>query len=131
MGSISTRPTGAIVLSVDEKTQIQALDRTQPMLPMRPGQVERHTHDYTRHGTTCLFAALEVGTGQVTTDTRERHTGADFLAFMRRVARAYPERRAPRRARQRLAPTRPPTSRPGSPATRASPSTSRRPRPRG
>jgi transposase len=83
-------PDGAIVLSVDEKTQIQALDRTQPMLPMRPGQVERHTHDYTRHGTTCLFAALEVGTGQVTTDSRERHTGADFLAFMRRVAREYP-----------------------------------------
>jgi hypothetical protein len=55
------------VLSVDEKTQIQALDRTQPMLPMRPGQVERHTHDYTRHGTACLFAALEVGSGQVTT----------------------------------------------------------------
>ena len=84
-------PDGAIVLSVDEKTQIQALDRTQPLLPMRPGQVERHTHDYTRHGTTCLFAALEVGSGQVTTQARERHTGADFLAFMRRVARAYPE----------------------------------------
>jgi transposase len=83
-------PAGAIVLSVDEKTQIQALDRTQPMLPMRPGQVERHTHDHTRNGTTCLFAALEVGSGQVTTDTRERHTGADFLAFMRRVAREYP-----------------------------------------
>jgi transposase len=82
-------PEGAIVLSVDEKTQIQALDRTQPMLPLRPGQVERHTHDYTRHGTTCLFAALEVGSGKVTTDTRERHTGADFLAFMRRVERAY------------------------------------------
>jgi len=84
-------PAGAIVLSVDEKTQIQALDRTQPMLPMKPGQVERHTHDYERHGTTCLFAALEVGTGHVTTDTRDRHTGDDFLAFMRRVARAYPE----------------------------------------
>jgi len=84
-------PDGAVVLSVDEKTQIQALDRTQPLLPMRPGQVERHTHDYTRHGTTCLFAALEVGSGQVTTDHRARHTGADFLAFMKRVARAYPE----------------------------------------
>jgi transposase len=84
-------PEGAIVLSVDEKTQIQALDRTQPLLPMRPGQVERHTHDYTRHGTTCLFAALEVGSGHVTTDHRARHTGADFLAFMRQVARAYPE----------------------------------------
>jgi transposase len=84
-------PEGAIVLSVDEKTQIQALDRTQPLLPMRPGQVERHTHDYTRHGTSCLFAALEVGSGQVTTDHRARHTGADFLAFMKRVARAYPD----------------------------------------
>ena len=82
-------PKRAIVLSLDEKTQIQALDRTQPMLPLRPGQVERHTHDYTRHGTTCLFAALEVGTGRVTTDTRERHTGADFLAFLRRVERTY------------------------------------------
>ena len=61
------------------------------MLPLRPGQVERHTHDYKLNGTTCLFAALEVGSGQVTTDTRERHTGADFLAFMRRIARAYPE----------------------------------------
>jgi transposase len=83
-------PDGAVVLCVDEKTQIQALDRTQPMLPMRPGQVERHTHDYTRNGTTCLFAALEVGTGTVTTATRERHTGADFLGFLRRVERAYP-----------------------------------------
>ena len=83
-------PDGAVVLSVDEKTQIQALDRTQPMLPLRPGQVERHTHDYERHGTTCLFAALEVGSGQVTTDHRTRHTGADFLAFLKRVARAYP-----------------------------------------
>jgi transposase len=85
-------PDGAIVLSVDEKTQIQALDRTQPMLPMRPGQVERHTHDDERHGTTCLFAALEVGSGKVTTDHRVRHTGADFLTFMRQVARAYPRR---------------------------------------
>ena len=55
-------PDGAIVLSVDEKTQIQALDRTQPMLPLRAGQVERHSDDHKRHGTTCLFAALEVGT---------------------------------------------------------------------
>jgi transposase len=84
-------PAGAIVLSVDEKTQIQALDRTQPMLPMRPGQIERHTHDYERHGTTCLFAALEVGTGQVTSETRARHTGADFLALLRRVEHAYPD----------------------------------------
>ena len=84
-------PDGVIVLSVDEKTQIQARDRTQLMLPLLPGQVERHAHDYERHGTTSLFAVLEVGSGQVTTDTRERHTGADFLAFLRRVARAYPD----------------------------------------
>jgi transposase len=83
-------PEGAIVLSLDEKTQVQALDRTQPMLPMRPGQVERHTHDYTRHGTTCLFAALEVGTGKVTQQTRARHRGEDFLAFLRQVEHAYP-----------------------------------------
>ncbi len=84
-------PERAVVLSVDEKTQIQALDRTQPMLPLRPGQVERHTHDYERHGTTSLFAALEVATGQVTTEARARHTGTDFLAFLRRIERVYPD----------------------------------------
>jgi transposase len=84
-------PERAIVLSVDEKTQIQALDRTQPMLPLRPGQVERHTHDYERHGTTSLFAALEVGTGKVTHEARARHTGADFLAFLRRIDHTYPD----------------------------------------
>jgi transposase len=86
-------PERAIVLSVDEKTQIQALDRTQPMLPMKPGQVERHTHDYKRNGTLSLFAALEVATGQVTGETRERHTGDDFLAFLRLLARTYPRGR--------------------------------------
>jgi transposase len=84
-------PERAIVLSLDEKTQIQALDRTQPMLPLRPGQVERHTHAYKRNGTTCLFAALEVRTGKVTQQTRARHRGEDFLAFLRQVKRAYPE----------------------------------------
>jgi hypothetical protein len=59
-------PEKALVLCVDEKSQTQALDRTQPLLPMRPGQVERHTHDDVRHGTTTLFAALDVATGQVT-----------------------------------------------------------------
>jgi transposase len=84
-------PERAIVLSVDEKTQIQALDRTAPMLPMKPGQIERHTHDYKRNGTTHLFAALEVATGKVTTQARARHTAADFLAFLRHVERAYPD----------------------------------------
>jgi len=86
-------PERAIVLSLDEKTQIQALDRTQPMLPLRPGQVERHTHDYTRNGTTSLFAALEVATGRVTNQARERHTAKDFLGFLRLVARTYPKGR--------------------------------------
>jgi transposase len=84
-------PERAIVLSVDEKTQVQALNRTQPMLPLRPGLPERHTHDYQRHGTVNLFAALDVATGRVTHEARERHTGADFLAFLKRIARAYPK----------------------------------------
>jgi len=91
VGLYLSPPERAIVLSVDEKTQIQALDRTAPMLPMRPGQVERHTHDYKRNGTTHLFAALEVATGKVTTQTRARHTAADFLAFLREIERAYPQ----------------------------------------
>ena len=91
VGLYLSPPERAIVLSVDEKTQIQALDRTAPMLPMKPGQVERHTHDYKRNGTTHLFAALEVATGKVTTQTRARHTAADFLAFLAQVERAYPE----------------------------------------
>jgi len=85
-------PDHAIVLSIDEKTQIQALDRTQPMLPMKPGQVERHTHDYKRNGITSLFAALEVATGKVTQEARARHTGEDFLGFLRLIARTYPRR---------------------------------------
>ena len=64
-GCTCTRPRRAVVLCVDEKAQIQALDRTQPVLPMRPGVPERHTHDYRRHGTTSLFAALNVATGKV------------------------------------------------------------------
>jgi transposase len=83
-------PENAVVLSVDEKSQIQALDRTQKTLPMQPGQAERRTHDYVRHGTTTLFAALEIATGEVTGVCRPRHRHQEFLVFMRRVARAYP-----------------------------------------
>ena len=84
-------PEGALVLSVDEKTQIQALDHTQPLLPLRPGQVERHTHDYKRHGTTSLFAALNVATGQVLGQCHARHRHQEFLLFLRAIDRAYPE----------------------------------------
>jgi transposase len=83
-------PERALVLSVDEKTQIQALDRTQPMLPMRPGQVERHTHDYERHGTTSLFAALDVATGQVIGECHRRHRAVEFRAFLDRIETAVP-----------------------------------------
>ncbi|WP_425556668.1 IS630 family transposase, partial [Gordonia humi] len=82
-------PTNAIVLCIDEKSQIQALDRTAPMLPMQPGQIERRTHDYKRHGTTTLFAALDIATGQVTAAVKPRHRHQEFLAFLRQIDRAY------------------------------------------
>ena len=85
-------PTNAVVLCVDEKSQIQALNRTQPILPMRPGLPEKATHDYQRNGTTTLFAALEVATGKVTDQCYDRHGKAEFLDFLRRVARNYPRR---------------------------------------
>src|SRR5690349_14686191 len=78
-------PDRALVLCVDEKSQIQALDRTQPLLPMRPGQVERRTHDYIRHGTTTLFAALEVKTGRVIGEVHRRHRAKEFLHFLNTI----------------------------------------------
>lgn len=78
-------PDDAVVLSVDEKTQIQALDRTQPLLPLRPGQVERRTHDYKRHGTASLYAAFDVASGEVIARVTARHRAKEFLAFLRQV----------------------------------------------
>ena len=78
-------PERALVLCVDEKSQIQALDRTQPLLPMRPGQVERRSHDYTRHGTLSLFAALDAASGKVIGKCFARHRGREFLAFLREI----------------------------------------------
>jgi transposase len=75
-------PQKAVVLCVDEKSQVQALDRTQPLLPMRPGQVERRTHDYVRHGTTSLFAALDVASGKVIGQCHRRHRAAEFRKFL-------------------------------------------------
>lgn len=80
------------MLRVDEKSQIQALDRTAPILPMRIGSVEKHTHDYVRHGTSTLFAALDIATGKVTGLCRPRHRHKEFLTFLRHLGRAYPER---------------------------------------
>jgi hypothetical protein len=83
-------PDHAVVLCVDEKTGIQALDRTQPILPMRPGQVERRTHDYVRNGVTDLFAALDVATGQVIARTRRRHRAAEFKDFLVQIDKIVP-----------------------------------------
>ena len=83
-------PEHAVVLSVDEKTSIQALQRTQLPLPLRSGRASRHTHDYKRNGVLDLFAALEVATGKVTHRLSDTHTAVDFLSFMNRVAHEYP-----------------------------------------
>ena len=85
-------PEHAIVLSLDEKTSIQALERTQPPLPLRGGRAVRHTHDYRRHGVLDLYAALEIATGRVTHAFSPTHTAADFLRFMKKVVRTYPNR---------------------------------------
>jgi transposase len=83
-------PERAVVLCFDEKTQVQALDRTQPSLPMTKGRAQTMTHDYKRNGTTDLFAALNVATGEVTHALRDRHAGADVLAFFKQIDRAVP-----------------------------------------
>lgn len=83
-------PQSALVLCVDEKAQIQALDHTAPLLPMRPGQVERRTHDYRRHGTTSLFAALDVQTGKVIGECHRRHRSVEFRKFLDHIDAAVP-----------------------------------------
>lgn len=83
-------PDRALVLCVDEKSQVQALDRTQPLLPMRPGQPERRSHDYTRHGTTTLFAALDAATGKIIGRCFARHRAKEFLAFLRLIETNVP-----------------------------------------
>lgn len=85
VGLYMNPPTKAMVLCVDEKSQIQALNRTQPMLPLAPGIPERRTHDYLRHGTTTLFAALDLASGKVIGELHRRHRGQEFLAFLRTI----------------------------------------------
>ena len=83
-------PIKAMVLCVDEKSQIQALDRTQPILPLAPGVAERRTHDYERHGTTTLFAALDIATGKVIGEMHRRHRSTEFLKFLRTIESSVP-----------------------------------------
>ena len=100
-------PAGAVVLSFDEKTQIQALDRTQPLLPVDFGMTEKRTHDYKRHGTTNLFAALNVAIGEVAADCYPRRTGAEFLAFIKESGETARRQTDPRRAGQPVHPRHP------------------------
>jgi transposase len=90
VGLYMAPPDRALVLCIDEKSQIQALDRSQPLLPMRPGQPERRTHDYKRHGTTSLFAALDIATGKVIGKCYPRHRAREFLSFLRQIDAAIP-----------------------------------------
>jgi len=92
VGLYMNPPPNAVVLSVDEKTQIQALGRTQPMLPLRPGLSARQTHDYKRNGLTSLYAALEIASGTVIGECTATHTGADFLRFLEVLNRRYKRR---------------------------------------
>jgi transposase len=91
VGLYMNPPDHAMVICVDEKSQIQALDRTQPMLPLRPGQVERHTHDYERHGTTSLFAALELKTSRIIGQLHRRHRSQEFRKFLDTIETNVPE----------------------------------------
>jgi len=91
VGLYMNPPDHAVVLCVDEKSQIQALERTQPMLPMRPGQPERRTHDYLRHGTTTLFAALDVATGEILGECYPRHRHQEFLRFLKTIDEDVPD----------------------------------------
>ena len=90
VGLYMNPPTHAVVLCVDEKAQIQALDRTQPLLPLRPGQIERRTHDYRRHGTTSRFAALDVKTSEVLGQLHRRHRSIEFRKFLEAIDTAVP-----------------------------------------
>src|SRR5215510_1570929 len=90
VGLYHNPPERAVVLCVDEKTQVQALDRSQPVLPMMPGMPERRTHDYARHGTTSLFAAFNIADGTVITALHRRHRAAEYLKFLRAIDKAVP-----------------------------------------
>jgi hypothetical protein len=121
-------PAHSLVLSVDEKSQIQALDRTQPGLPIKKGRAGTMTHDYIRHGTTTLFAALNVLDGSVIGQCMARHRHQEFIRFLNAVERAVPAGKLIHAILDNYAAHKHPRCVPGSPVTRAGPFTSRRPR---
>jgi len=124
-------PLKAVVLCVDEKSQIQALDRTQPILPLAPGIPERRTHDYMRHGTTTLFAALDIATGKVIGELHRRHRSSEFLQFLRTIEANVPPKLDVHLVMATTARTRRRRLRLGSLAIRASTFISHRPPPHG
>ena len=131
VGLYLSPPNRALVLSVDEKSQIQALDREQPVLPMMPGMPERRTHSYVRHGTTSLFAALDIASGFVIGKCYKRHRAAEFLDFLKQIDAQVPPDLDVHIIMIITPPTKPRWSGPGSPAGRTIMSTSRRRRHRG
>jgi hypothetical protein len=120
-------PAHAVVLSIDEKSQIQALDRTQPGLPIKPGKCGTMTHDYKRHGTTTLFAALNTLDGVVHGRCIQRHTHQEFIRFLNTVERAVPAGKLVHAILDNYATHKHPKVKPGSPATRAGSFTSPQP----
>jgi len=120
-------PEAAVVLCVDEKSQIQALDRSAPLLPLMPGVPARQTHDYLRHGTTNLYAALDVASGQVIAEMRPRHRAEEFRRFLNLIDASVPAHLGVHVVLDNSSTTRHPRSSAGSSATRASLSTSHRP----
>lgn len=91
VGLYMSPPDKALVLCVDEKSEVQALDRTAPLLPMRPGQIERRTHDYRRNGTTSLFAALDTATGKIIGSCQQQHRSVEFIKFLNQIDAAVPQ----------------------------------------
>jgi hypothetical protein len=124
-------PAHAVVLSVDEKSQIQGLDRSQPGLPMKPGRAGTMTHDYKRHGTTTLFAALNVLDGSVIGRNMQRHRHQEFIRFLNSIEVQVPVGKAIHPSSTTMPPTSIRRCAPGSPDIRAGRSTSRRSRPPG
>src|SRR3984893_3349490 len=131
VGLYLNQPDRALVQCVDEKSQIPALDRTQPLLPMRPGQLERRTHDYARHGTTSLFAALDVKTGKVIGECHRRHRAVEFRKFLDTIEANVPAVSTCISSSTTTAPIRARSSATGSQGARGSTSTSRPPMRRG
>jgi hypothetical protein len=124
VGLYMNPPDHALVFGVDEKSQIQALDRTQPLLPLRPGQLVRRTHDYQRHGTTSLFAALELKTRKVIAQLKRRHRSLEFRQFLDVIEAQVPPDSTCISLWTTTEPTKPPSSGNGSPNVHAFMSTS-------